>query len=133
MANGIFSEKGLPIIKIKVRGTSGDVQEFEAIVDTGDNGYLLLPLSSAFSLGLILVGIDPNNVGANDKKFPTLIATGEICLEGKTWTRVSINLLENGTKVLIGNSLLKVLKKKLIVDFVNSKIEITDGLVEDIV
>jgi predicted aspartyl protease len=54
---GYLESNGHPCIKIKVHGISGDLaQEFEAMIDTGFNGFLLMPIMAAFPLGLPLYG-----------------------------------------------------------------------------
>jgi len=52
-----LNKSGHPAVKIGVHGIHPDLRrEFEALIDTGFTGFLLMPIMSAFPLGLTLVG-----------------------------------------------------------------------------
>ena len=55
MIRGAVNAAYEPIVRLAVRGPSGQSREIEAIVDTGYNGYLTLPPSLALALELPFV------------------------------------------------------------------------------
>ena len=52
MIAGVVNADGEATIRILVRGTHGQLQEIEAVIDTGFSGFLTLPSSLAESLDL---------------------------------------------------------------------------------
>ncbi|MGA2772438.1 MAG: hypothetical protein ABSG26_16615 [Bryobacteraceae bacterium] len=75
---GSLSDTGHPVIKITVFGIHPDLkQEFEVMIDTGFTGFLLMPIMSAFPLGLTLVGTG-NYTLADDSTSPKLLAIGSV-------------------------------------------------------
>lgn len=56
MIAGYVDENALPRIKVRVLGTKAEL-EIEAIVDTGFNSDLCLPVELAIALGLELAGL----------------------------------------------------------------------------
>ena len=59
MIRGAVNAAYEPIIRLVVRGPSGQSREIEAIVDTGFNGYLTLPPALASALELPFVTSNP--------------------------------------------------------------------------
>jgi clan AA aspartic protease len=53
MITGLVTERREAVIRIKVRGASGQAQEIEAVIDTGFDGWLSLPSSVVAQLGLM--------------------------------------------------------------------------------
>lgn len=131
MASGWISIKGLPTIKIKVRGANPKPVELEAIIDTGNDGYLLIPHEIAFPLGMEIVTVQRNNSNSRGELFPSLVAKGEISLDGKKYFPALIDVMENG-KILLGVKLFRDMCKTLEVDFTNLTVEVKDTLKDDI-
>jgi clan AA aspartic protease len=52
MITGIVTDRREAVIRLKVRGPTGQDQEIEAIIDTGFDGWLSLPSSIIAQLGL---------------------------------------------------------------------------------
>ena len=59
MIRGAVNAAYEPIVRLAVRGPSGQSREIEAIVDTGYNGYLTLPPALALALELPFVTSNP--------------------------------------------------------------------------
>ena len=55
--DAFFDDKGHPKVRLRVGGTKNK-RILEAILDTGFDGYLSLPISMAVQLGLELIGTD---------------------------------------------------------------------------
>ena len=50
MITGVVNADREAIIRLKIRGTNGQEQEIAAVIDTGFNGFLTLPLSTIVAL-----------------------------------------------------------------------------------
>ncbi len=59
MIRGAVNAAYEPIVRLAVRGPSGQSREIEAIVDTGYNGYLTLPPALALALELPFLTSNP--------------------------------------------------------------------------
>lgn len=114
---GSFDNSGSPTIEIEVSGWNVNTKRsFTAIVDTGFTGFLLLPILSAFPVGLILhttMGITLADGSTQNK----LACLGGIHFEGQSEVGVII-VEEQNTDVLVGMEFLKSFKLKLTVDAV---------------
>jgi clan AA aspartic protease len=53
MISGVVTGNRQAVIQLTVRGSTGQEQEIEAIIDTGFDGYLSLPFSIIVQLGLV--------------------------------------------------------------------------------
>jgi clan AA aspartic protease len=56
MINGTVNADREAISRLLVRGPDGQEQEIDAVIDTGFNGFLTLPLSIVAAFGLPLLG-----------------------------------------------------------------------------
>ena len=113
----------LPCVEIEVRGL-GETKTLEVVVDTGHNGHLTLPQIDAFPLGLRLDGIEDTQL-ADGTSSKNLVCRGEVTCDGKTVTTV-IDIFPDGM-LLMGNSLLRKLNKKVISDIVADTVEIVES------
>ena len=57
MIKGKISDNGSPLIEIRVIGSRADIT-VEGVLDTGFDGYLCLPVTTAVSLGLELIKLE---------------------------------------------------------------------------
>jgi predicted aspartyl protease len=81
---GYLASNGHPHIKIGVWGLSAQFkQEFEAMIDTGFTGFLMLPLISAFPLALTLCGTTSYTL-ADGSSSPKLMAYGTVEVDDTT-------------------------------------------------
>lgn len=112
-----------PKITIEVQGSTGPIA-IEGIVDSGFNGYLTLPYTVAFPLGLVLIGIESNLI-ADGSSTSHLVCIGNVCVDGKCIT-TTIDI-QPADIVLIGTKLLKELGKTFALDAMNGIVEITDS------
>ena len=71
--NGLF-KSGSPFVELSVEG-----KKIEALLDTGFNGHLLLPLNIIEELGLDIIGISDYLTASGDKKT-TKVFKGKIVL-----------------------------------------------------
>ena len=123
--NGSFNQSGSPVIDIEVSGPIGNRTKFTAMVDTGFSGFLLLPILSAFPIGLLLRGIIPITLadGTTDNK---LACVGAIHFDGQM--KVGLVIIEwNNTDVLVGMDFLRKFGKQLVVDPTNNKVELANA------
>jgi predicted aspartyl protease len=104
---GSLSESGHPTIKITVFGIHPDLkQEFEAMIDTGFTGFLLMPIMSAFPLGLTLLGTG-NYTLADNSTNAKLLALGNIVIEDEDPVHGVIVLEPNQCGLLLGMEFLR--------------------------
>ena len=111
---GYLDKIGHPNVKITVHGISADLkQEFEAMIDTGFTGFLMMPLVSAFPLGLTLLGTSSYTL-ADGSTSPKLLALGTVGLDGQETSGVIV-LETNQCGLLLGMAYLRSAKRTLIV------------------
>lgn len=97
---GYLDSYGHPAIRIAVYGVAEAAQQqFEAIIDTGFTGFLMMPLSSAYSLTLTLMGT-ANYELADGSICSKLLAHGSVTLEDEVVSGV-ITLEERNDCVLL--------------------------------
>lgn len=109
--NGYVDEYFQPKLKIKAKGLRKTI-EMEAVIDTGFDAELCLPVSIAIQLGLELTGGQYFELADGSIKHE-LVFAGEVIFEAKE-IPVEISVT-NADDALIGIGLLK--NKKLIINF----------------
>ena len=109
---GYLDELGNPKVPLMVRGARGDLM-LSALIDTGFDGDLCLPVSVAIELGLDLCGVQRVQL-ANGSIQNELVFLGEAGFQGGPLQEVEI-LLTHAEEALLGIGLLKTWK--LIIDF----------------
>ncbi len=112
-----------PKIEIEITGAVGYSKKVEALIDSGFNGYLTIPYTIAFPLGLILTGIQSSTL-ANGESSSHFVCVGSIRVDGKR-VNTTIDIQPEGT-ILLGTKLLKELKKTFVLDCANGKVEIIE-------
>lgn len=113
-----------PVIEIEVKGVTGITRKINALVDSGFNGYLVIPFVEAFPLGLVLAGMQANTL-ADGSTSSHLVCKGQVCVDGKCIdTTIDI---QQANIVLLGTKLLKELGKTFVLDSSVGKVEITDS------
>jgi len=117
---GSFVNKS-PHIEFKIWGLNpGQPVTYTGLIDTGFNGYLVLPFANAFPLGLALIGTESSTI-ADGSSVTSLLCLGTVELCGvKVTTAVSV---QTGNSILIGTQLLEKVGKDLFVDFVGGTVE----------
>jgi len=126
--DGSFNQVGSPTIEIQVSGPLQQFHTFTAMVDTGFTGFLLLPIVSAFPVGLILHSTMPIQL-ADGSVQTKLTCLGQIRFEGQDKIGVVIIEYQN-TEVLVGMDFLRRFQKQLIVDPINSTVRIINAQVQ---
>src|ERR1035437_3015731 len=77
---GFLDGNGRPCIKVAIWGLHRNFsQEFEAMIDTGFTGFLSIPISSAFPLGLTLYGTTTYTL-ADGSSSPKLLGFGTVAI-----------------------------------------------------
>lgn len=115
-----------PEIDIQVSGMTKTPITVNGIIDSGFNGYLTLPYSIAFPLGLILVGIESNTI-ADGSASSHLVCMGMVCIDGKC-IETSIDIQPAADIILIGTKLLKEFGKTFKLDAMNGIVELSDSV-----
>lgn len=122
---GSFDSAGCPTIDIEISGPLGHRHAFTAMMDTGFSGFLLLPILSAFPVGLLLQGTMPITL-ADGSTQTKLTCLGQIHFDGKE--DVGVIIIENqNTQVLVGMEFLRIFNLRLIVEPNGGVVEIVAG------
>jgi predicted aspartyl protease len=112
---GFLSDTGHPVIKVTVFGIHPDLkQQFEVMIDTGFTGFLLMPIMSAFPLGLTLVGTG-NYTLADNSTSPKLLAMGSVMIGSEDPVHGVIVLEPNQCGLLLGMDFLTKARRSLMV------------------
>ncbi len=115
---GFFTNSGSPSIKVHLSGIIvGAETEFEALVDTGFDGFISIPLVAAFPLGLPLFGTSSFVLADGSESYRlTAYAKARV----GTDEQHGVVVLETGNAgVLLGMEFLRTFRKRLIVCPVN--------------
>ena len=111
---GYLDDHGHPHIKIRVWGLSEQFgQEFQAMIDTGFTGFLMLPLVQALPLGLTLFGTTTYTL-ADGSQSPKLLAHGSIDHEGEVTSGLIVLEANASSGPLVGMEFLRSSKKLLV-------------------
>lgn len=111
--NPYFDPNGRPTVEIEVSNPLGWKRTVNALIDTGFDGFLSLPMLDAFPIGLLLRGTMPVTLADGSTK-QTLYCLGAIDFEGDS--RVGVVLIESEGTPLVGMSFLREFKRELVVD-----------------
>ena len=123
MIRGYFDDVGQPRIAVSIFGNRGEVT-VDAVIDTGFDGSLCLPLSLAIPLGLELYGrINYELADGTIKRELTFEATTRL---GEAVDRAEISLTES-EDALLGSELLE--DYVLEIDYGNRTVEIRESVV----
>lgn len=117
LASGYFDKQQNPCIKITVSGIYNQSGiEFDAIIDTGYTGFLLIPIVRALPIGLVLNSTTQVTLadGTTNGRY---MAEGIVHIVGDDQARLRevglILLEETGTDVLLGMDFLRRFKLSL--------------------
>lgn len=129
---GFLNSGGHPAIKVEVCGIHPDLkQEFEVMIDTGFTGFLLMPIMSAFPLGLTLIGTGSYTL-ADNTTSPKLLALGTVKVGTEDPIHGVIVLEPNQCGLLLGMDFLRKAKRCLTV--ASGRVALIDeGLVKNFV
>jgi len=101
-----FDKDGSPKVKIKIAGTKRKGKEITALLDTGHNGSLSLPLLDLIEIGAELVNFGPVNL-ADGSQTNTYFFNVKVEIDGKTKdTQASMIPNPNIYEAIIGLELL---------------------------
>lgn len=121
MIRGYFDDVGQPRIAVSIFGNRGELT-IDAVIDTGFDGSLCLPLSLAIPLGLELHGrINYELADGTIKRELTFEATIRL---GEAMNQVEISLTES-EDALLGSELLD--GYVLEIDYSNRTVEIRES------
>ncbi len=113
LKTGYLDKSGHPYIKIKVWGlSSAFAGEFDAMIDTGFSGYLMIPLVQALPLALTLFGTTQYQL-ADGTMSPKLLAHGSIDHQGDVTSGLIALEANANCGPLVGMEFLRQSKKFL--------------------
>jgi clan AA aspartic protease len=110
MIEGKISDNGSPIIETRVIGSRAEIA-IEGVLDTGFDGYLCLPITTAVSLGLELIKLE------NSELADGTILEDEPVFSGKMeWNENIIDVdivLTKSADTRLGTALLREMEVRL--------------------
>jgi predicted aspartyl protease len=109
---GTFDRSGSAIVNIRVAGTN-PAREYAAVIDTGFNAFIAMPIAAMIDLGLKSEGAAKVTLG-DGSTIDNYVARGAVTLGSQTKT-CDILLDENSNETLIGLSLLRGFKLGLVI------------------
>ena len=108
---GFTDESGSPHLEISVGGQN-ETRVFNALIDTGFNGFIMMSIFDAIPLGFVLGGTI-NITLADGNAFAKITVKGTVTVGGES--QVGTIILEpNPTGVLIGMDFLRIFKECLL-------------------
>jgi predicted aspartyl protease len=116
MANPYFDSEGRPTIDIEVSNPIGWKASVTALIDTGFDGFLSLPILEAFPIGLLLRGMMPVTL-ADGSTQDNLFCLGRIEFDGEK--RDGTILTDWQGSALFGMDFLRTFRRALLVNPVN--------------
>lgn len=112
---GSLDKAGHPVVKIRVYGIIAENKvEFDAMIDTGFSGFLMMPLMDALPLALTLFGTSAFTL-ADGSTQQKLLAFGSIEV-GEETVKGVIALEPNSTGLLLGVDFLRKANKAFILE-----------------
>ncbi len=116
MANPYFDSDGRPTIDIEVSNPIGWKASVTALIDTGFDGFLSLPILEAFPIGLLLRGMMPIML-ADGSTQDNLYCLGRIAFDGEE--RDGTILIDWQGSALVGMDFIRTFRRALLVNPVN--------------
>ena len=121
-SNPYFDSEGRPTVTIEVSNPLGWKKEITALIDTGFDGFLSLPIAQAFPIGLMLRGTLSITL-ADGSKRTNLYCLGTLHFDGDSFQGVMI--VEWSSEIaLVGMQFLRAFNRRFIVDPANSVIHL---------
>lgn len=118
---GHVDERGWPVLSVQIKGARSEVT-LGAVIDTGFDGFVCVPVEVAVQLGLELVGFQTVEY-ADGRKARELVFLGSVILAGRE-RKVEISLTE-AQEALIGTGLLA--DYRLEIDFPRRSVRLREG------
>jgi predicted aspartyl protease len=119
-SNPYFDKDGRPTVDIEVSNPLGWKKRISALMDTGFDGFLSLPISEAFPIGLMLRGTVSVTLADGSKQL-NLYCLGTLHFDGDHHDGVMIVEWSSDT-ALVGMEFLRSFNRRLIVDPANGTI-----------
>ena len=110
MIKGKISDNGSPIIKMKIIGNRVEI-DVDGILDTGFDGCLCLPITTAVSLGLELIDLRRSELADG-----TILENEPVFMGKIEWNGSIIDVdivLTKSTDTLLGTALLRGMEVRL--------------------
>jgi predicted aspartyl protease len=109
---GTFDRSGSAIVNIRVAGIN-PARAYTAVIDTGFNAFIAMPIGAMIDLGLKSEGAAKVTLG-DGSTIDNFVARGAVTLGSHTKT-CDILLDDNSNEILIGLSLLRGFKLGLVI------------------
>lgn len=118
--NPYFDSNGRPTVEIEVANPLGSRKRVAALIDTGFDGFLSLPIAKAFPIGLMLRGTVSITLADGSRRM-NLYCFGTLHFDGDSHDGVMI-LEWSSDNALIGMEFLRRFNRRLILDPANQTI-----------
>jgi predicted aspartyl protease len=121
---GTFNDPNTPTISIEISGVNAS-KKFEAIIDTGFECFVSMPLSEALPLGLILEGVTTLTF-ADGSVTDRLTYGGRVTLGPRSRWGETVLQIDEKAAVLVGMEFLKSFELCLVVDPTRQAVSLLD-------
>ena len=121
---GTLTESGSPTIKIEVSGVNSS-KTFEALIDTGHDYFVSMPLEDALSLGLILESHATLNY-ADGSSAGRLIYRSRVTLGSRSRWGETVLEYGEGAVVLVGMDFLREFELCLFLDPIKRSVSLVE-------
>ena len=119
-SNPYFDSNGRPTVEIEVSNPLGWRRKITAVIDTGFDGFLSLPIAKAFPIGLLLRGTVAVTLADGSRRV-NLCCFGTMHFDGES--RDDVMILEwSSDTALVGMEFLRRFNRRLILDPANQTI-----------
>lgn len=118
--NGYFDIEGHPQIAVTIEGLTSKPISIPCLIDSGFDGFLVLPQSTAIRLGLLLFGTTYVELADGSKRNELLYLCKVTFGNEEKMVPVS---LSNSSAALLGTKMLD--GKRLLINFKNKTVKIT--------
>jgi predicted aspartyl protease len=122
--SGRFGQDGSPLLRIVVSIAGSPSVELDAVIDTGFNGFLCLPLSQVTIYRSQITGVIKAMLADGSQAF-ILEVKSQVQVDGESFAGTAV-IERDGKDALIGMEFLRTSRHGLILSLVNETVRVPE-------